>query len=52
MIKTYGLHWRKIDVFWGRQRLPATLLGQPAEAKRGASEFSVVALYIRTIFRI
>lgn len=35
MIETYGLHWHRTGVFWGRQKVRGTLLGA-ASRKRNA----------------
>ncbi|WP_428539103.1 GIY-YIG nuclease family protein [Rhodopila sp.] len=33
MIKAYGLHWHSDKVFWGRPRVPGTLLGAVSRTK-------------------
>ena len=34
MIRSYGLHWRKEDVFWGWQNKQGTLLGRASKSKK------------------
>lgn len=33
MIRAYGLHWHNDKVFWGRPRVPGTLLGSASKSR-------------------
>ena len=48
LIRAYGLHWKKEDVFWGKQKNPGRLLGR-AQKKKADVDFrdqrGIYALY-------
>jgi hypothetical protein len=50
MIRSYGLHWKQDQVFWGRQKVSGTLLGAASRSKNAnqidfAMQRGIYALY-------
>ena len=50
MIRSYGLHWKENQVFWGRQHMAGTLLGAASRSRSAhavdfAAQRGIYALY-------